>query len=272
MTAHWDSLCGCDFFAVDPAVRPIGMPRLHCFESHGGQSIADDDFDVHHRLEIDLSAVEQLDDSGVDVPDFVWPGGADTEGGLGRMDALARTTPAMLTNELCPSCRRGEDLGDSLGIASQGAHRHVPVFGREHHLFDGGNLAAGELARACARTRRSVGQRTRSLCSAPSMVASSFEAKDTQDGGQGKERFGAGDCAKEPGLRLSFWETISGEAETGGTKQSEQETNNGGEDSRLPLPSRAGRERAFVAWSNGSVVTTGRTPRRRQLEAVDRGM
>ena len=76
---------------------------------------------VHHRLKADLRAIDQLDDTGIDMPDLVWSGGADTEGGLVGMDALARPTPAMLTNELRPGCCGGEDLGDALGVAGKGA-------------------------------------------------------------------------------------------------------------------------------------------------------
>jgi hypothetical protein len=92
------------------------------------------------------------------------------------------------------------------------------------------------------------------------------------DGGQGKEGFGAGDGAKEAGFGLSFWEANSIEGEAGGTKQGEQEAHNGGEHSRALLPTRAGSSASCLSWSNGSVVTTGRSPRRRQVETVDRGI
>jgi hypothetical protein len=72
------------------------------------------------------------------------------------------------------------------------------------------------------------------------VVPPRFEADDTQDDGQGKERFGAGDCAKNAGFRLSFWEPASGEAEPGSTKQGEQQTNNSGKNSRPLLPTCAG--------------------------------
>jgi hypothetical protein len=79
------------------------------------------------------------------------------------------------------------------------------------------------------------------------MVAPRLEADDVQDGSQGKECLGTDDGAKDPSLGLSFRETMFVEGEAGSTKQSEQETNNGGEDSRLLLPSCAGIERALVA-------------------------
>jgi hypothetical protein len=221
-------------------------------------------------LEIDLRAVDQLDDTGIDMPDLVWPGGADTDGGLGRMDALARTAPAMLTNELGPGCRGGEDLADALGITSKGAKRHVPVLGRQHHLLDGGHFVAGELARACPWARRSVGEVAGYLCSSPSMVAPRFEADDVQDGGQGKEGFGAGDGAKEPGLGLSFRETIFIEGEAR-SKTSRRRTT--AASTRARLSQRALDSSATcLSWSNGSVVTTGRSPRCRQVETVERGM
>jgi hypothetical protein len=203
---------------------------------------------VHHGLKVDPRAVDQLDDTGIDMPDLVWAGGTDTEGGLVGMDVLARPAPAMLTNELRPGCRGGEDLADALGVASKGAKRQVPVLVRQHHLFDGGHFDAGELARTRPWTRRPVGEVAGFLCSPPGMVAPRFEADDVQDGSQGKECIGTGDGAKEPSLRLSFRKTIFVEGEAGSTKQSEQEANNGGEDPAL------GRcQRLMPRWVSTSV-------------------
>ena len=153
---------------------------------------------------------------------------------------MAWSPPTAFADKPVPGTGRGEDLADSLGIASQGTQRHVPVLGRQHHLFDGGHLVAGELAMACARTRRPVSERTRIFRSSPGVVPPRFEADDTQDDGQGKERFGAGDCAKNAGFRVSLWEPASGEAEPGSTKQGEQQTNNSGKNSRPLLPTCAG--------------------------------
>jgi hypothetical protein len=44
---------------------------------------------VDQRLKVDFGAIDQLDDTGIDVPDLVWPRSTDTDGGLGRMDALS---------------------------------------------------------------------------------------------------------------------------------------------------------------------------------------
>jgi hypothetical protein len=68
----------------DPArVRRI-EPLRHCPRQDLAREV------VHHRLKVDLRAVDQLDDTGIDMPDLVWSGGTDTEGGLVGMDAPAR--------------------------------------------------------------------------------------------------------------------------------------------------------------------------------------
>jgi len=99
---------------------------------------------------------------------------------------------------------------------------------------------------ACARARRTVSEFACLFGSPPGMVAPRFEPGDVQDGGQGKEGFSAGDGAKDAGFGLSFWETNSIEGEAGGTKQGEQEADNGGEDARAFLPTRAGIERVLL--------------------------
>ncbi len=200
---------------------------------------------VHHGLKVDLRAVHKLDDRRVHMPNFIWSRSTDTNGGLGRMDALSWSSPTALPDKLCPCCRRGEDLAYALGITSKGTKRHVPVLRRQHHVLDNSHLAAGELAGACSRTRDSVGELAGFLCPAPNVIAPRFEADDVQGGGQGKEGLGAGDGTKDPCLGLALWETISIQGEAGRTKQSEQEANNSGKDAGALLPTCTRIERAW---------------------------
>jgi hypothetical protein len=197
-------------------------------------------------LKIDLRTVEQLDDTDIDMPDLVRLRSPNTDGGLGWMNTLARSPPTAFTDKFGPGTGRGEDLADSLAIASQGTERHVPVLGRQHHLFDCGHLVAGELARACARTRRPVGEFADIFRSPPGVVLPRFEADDAQDGDQGKKGLGAGDCAKNSGFGLSLWETVSIEAKTGSTKQGEQEADDSSEHSCPLLPACTGIERVLL--------------------------
>jgi hypothetical protein len=64
--------------------------------------------------------------------------------------------------------------------------------------------------------------------------ATGLQVDDVQDGGQRKEGFATGDGAK--------------------------------------MPAGAGIERELESWPTGSVVTTGRRPRRRQVDTVERGI
>jgi hypothetical protein len=109
----------------------------------------------------------------------------------GRRQPCSRTSFAQVVAE-------ATTFADSLSIASKGTEQHVPVLGRQHHLFDGGHIAAGELARACTGTRRTVGKVTRIFRSPPGMETARLEVDDAQDDGQGKQRSCAGDCAKNP--------------------------------------------------------------------------
>ena len=72
------------------------------------------------------------------------------------------------------------------------------------------------------------------------MIPAGFQSEDAQDDSQGKERVGAGDCAKNAGLGVAFWETISIEPETGSTQQGEQEANDSSQKPRSILPAGAG--------------------------------
>ena len=85
---------------------------------------------VQHRLDIDFRSVEQLDERGIDVPDFVWLRSSNTDGGLGRMNTLAWSSPTAFTDKFGPGGDRGKDLADSLGISSQGAKSLVAFLGR----------------------------------------------------------------------------------------------------------------------------------------------
>ncbi len=100
----------------------------------------------------------------------------------------------------------------------------------------------------------------------PSVVSPGFQAEDAQDDGQWKKRLGAGDGAKDPSFGEAFGEALPGETEPGSAKQGGQEPNNSGERSGPLLPTYAGIAGVLLLLSNGSVVTTGRRPRRRQLK------
>jgi hypothetical protein len=72
------------------------------------------------------------------------------------------------------------------------------------------------------------------------VIPAGFQSEDAQDDSQGKERVGAGDCAKNAGLGVAFWETISIKPETGSTQQGEQEANDSSQKPRSILPAGAG--------------------------------
>ena len=160
----------------------------------------------------------------------------------------------MLADQFGPGGDGCEDLAQTLGIDGQCAHGHVPVFGCEYHLLDGGHLHRYELARAGARARGAVVEATGPRSTAPGVISRGFEVDDPQYQREGKERTRAGDGAEDTGLGCAFWKPLTGEAETGCAEQGQQEPNNGGEDSRSPIKPCNGVEqllRILVQWLDG---------------------
>jgi len=120
------------------------------------------------------------------------------------MKAFARRMPAVLADQFGPGGDGCEDLAQTLGIDGQCAHGHVPVFGCEYHLLDGGHLHRYELARAGARARGAVVEATGPRSTAPGVISRGFEVDDPQYQREKKERTRAGDGAEDIGLGCAF--------------------------------------------------------------------
>ena len=125
-------------------------------------------------MDIRPCPVEQSDDGRADVPGFVGLRRAYADGRLRWMNAMARTPPSMLADELGPGGERGEDLADPLGVEGEGTQRHVAMLGRENHALHGGNFGGGQLARVGAGTRRAIVESAGCRGVAPGMVTSRF--------------------------------------------------------------------------------------------------
>lgn len=61
------------------------------------------------------AAVEQTDQLGVDVPDFVGARSSNADFWLGWINALSGSAPAVKPDQAAPGIRRSKDLPDSLG-------------------------------------------------------------------------------------------------------------------------------------------------------------
>ena len=191
---------------------------------------------IQHRMEIDFRSVEQLDERGIDVPDFVWLRSSNTDGGLGRVEALPWASPTMLAHKICPGAGGSKDLADSLGIASQGAERHVPMLGRQYHLLDVGHLDGREVARAGSRARGAIVQSAdRRGGAVPSVVSPGFEMRDTQDHGEGEEWFCTGDGTQDFGFGAAFREPLASEGEAGSAEHRQENSDNGGENAHSAI-------------------------------------
>ena len=152
------------------------------------------------------------------------------------MEALTWAPPTMLAHKICPGAGGSKDLAYSLGIASQGAERHVPMLGRQYHLLDVGHLNGRELARAGSRARgASVQTADRRGSAVPSVVSAGFEMRDTQDHGEGQEWFCTGDGTQDFGFGAAFGEPLASECEAGSAEHRQENSDNGREDAHSAI-------------------------------------
>jgi hypothetical protein len=132
-------------------------------------------------MDIRPCPVDQSDDGRVDMPGFVGLCGADADGRLRWMNAMAGTPPSMLADELGPGGDRGEDLADPLGVEREGTQRHVAMLGCKDPALHSGNFGDRELAQARSGTRRPVVEGAGCRGVAPGMVTSRLEAEKPED-------------------------------------------------------------------------------------------
>ena len=152
------------------------------------------------------------------------------------MEALPWASPTMLAHKICPGAGGSKDLADSLGIASQGAERHVPMLGRQYHLLDVGHLDGRELARAGSRARGAIVQTAdRRGGAVPSVVSPGFEMRDTQDHGEGEEWFCTGGGTQDSGFGAAFREPLASECEAGSAEHRQENSDNGREDAHSAI-------------------------------------
>ncbi|HEX7507580.1 MAG TPA: hypothetical protein VF550_12455 [Polyangia bacterium] len=102
---------------------------------------------------------------------------------------------------------------------------------REDHGLHSGDLDDGELARVGAGTRRAIIEGAGCRGMAPGMVTSWFEAENPEDQAKGEPRPGALDGTEDVRLGGALRQSSAAEVELGHSKQSQQEANNGGENS-----------------------------------------
>src|SRR4029453_10864236 len=128
-------------------------------------------------MEIGGCAVEELDQSSIDVPDLICCRGPDPDLRFWRMDSPPRSSQAMETNDPVPCRRGGKDLSEALGKDRQVPRRNVPVVLGSGHLFDDLELRRGDLVRMASWAGGDVFERA-CLLSSPRMVPARREAED----------------------------------------------------------------------------------------------
>ena len=178
------------------------------------------------------------------MPSLIGCGCAHADSWFGWMNTLPWPKPTALTDEFGPGAGRGEDLANSLGIHRQGAQRHVPVFRRQHHILDGGDLGGHRPAWAGMRAGGTVVQTTDCGGGAvPCVVSPEFEARDPQDHGEREEWFCTGDGVQDTGLGVAFRQSLAtSQAEPRCAQQCQKEPDNCREDSHSAIKLRDGIE------------------------------
>ena len=143
---------------------------------------------VDDGVQVGASAVEQPDDRGVDVPNWVWLLRTNALFGLGRIDSPPWAEPAAFTHEAPPSRRRGEDATDALGMQCERADGHVSIGLGSHHVPHRADFLGRELGGRGTWAARAIVERTLFVTAAPGMKSGGRKAEDAQDDRE-KERF-----------------------------------------------------------------------------------
>ncbi len=165
-------------------------------------------------MEVGPHTVEQADHRSIDVPDFIRPRRTNADLRLLRMNAPARTTPTVLTNEPVPRGGRSEHLAKALSEKRERPRRDVAKLIRSHQLFDRPDLGQGELMRSDPRAGLEVIQTASLLGPFPSMVATSGKPYETKHHPEGKDVSRTLDCSQEYVLLVAVRESATGEAES----------------------------------------------------------
>ncbi len=83
---------------------------------------------VDDGVQVDLRAIDELDDRRVDVPHLVKWASPEAVFRRCRVDAGMEPAPALAAGQLVPGCRGGEHFVETLGEDSEPTSGHVPVF------------------------------------------------------------------------------------------------------------------------------------------------
>ena len=158
---------------------------------------------VDHRSQVDATAVEQADQRGVDVPDFVNARSADAHFGLGGMEAMSRPSPAMDVNQSPPRAGRGKNLAESLRQASQSAGGHMPVLLGSDHVADRVDFLGCELLWRTPRAAGAVVEPT-SQFTLPGVKPGVRQPDDAKHRAQREVRACPFDRLQQAGFRQTF--------------------------------------------------------------------
>ena len=119
----------------------------------------------------------------------------------------------------------------------------MPELRREDHVLDGRNLDGGELGGHGSRTWGAIVEAADDGDAAPSVVARSWQADDSENETNGRGRLCADDSTQDARLGVALGKPLACETKPGGTMEREQKADGGGQDlhSRLQLLDRAQR-------------------------------
>jgi len=175
-----------------------------------------------------MSTVEEPDDTGVEVPNLVWPIRSDAKLRLRRVNSLAWASPAMASNQSVPRRGRGEDFAKALREDSKSASGDVSVLVRAHNVPDALTRLGGELLRSRLRTRRNV-VKCALLVASPGVESRRREAEDAERCPQRNGRSRAVHGAENSTLFDSVDKAASGERDVAHSQQNDNQAQCGDE-------------------------------------------
>ena len=178
---------------------------------------------VNHRVQVHARAVEQLDESDVDMPVLV---GVARPHALARsfwMHPQARSSPAVLADLLEPGPSQGKYAADALSMQGERADRHVAVLARGGHVAHGEDLRAGQLSGRGMRTGGAVIEHTERASARPLVVARRGNAQQLEDNGEPQMMAGLFDGADQLGLGVTRRESLAIKSDPGHTEKDEEQ-------------------------------------------------
>jgi len=183
-------------------------------------------------MQIRSCTIEQPDDRYVQVKKFARSPRPDSDLGLGRIDAVPRSSPSSILDQPVPRRRRCDDLPGSLCVKCQRSQRHVSVIAALDHLPHVFDFSRSQSRGHNSRAARLVIQVASSLGTTPAVVARRGESRDSERRIQRQDSSRTFDCSQKCSLGVALRKPLAVEPNFRDAKHGDQQANHRTEQSR----------------------------------------